>query len=220
MADLKISELPELLPFDSNTQVGGISNSDYIPILDQDETDITLINKKVRVSTLFEFIAPIDTPVLTGTPFSTTPPPGNNSTRIATTAFVQNELNASLTLNSLQDVTNPTTPEANQILVFDDITGTFVVRSSTTTNREILLGNKILTTGSALYQFLDPNGSNRDVILPVGVAGIKFTIKNLDVSNSLNIKESAGGTIQATIDISSPVADIVHDGTEYHIMLF
>ena len=170
------------------------------------------------MSTLFEFLAPLDTPVLTGTPFSTTPPPGNNSTRIATTAFVQNELGASLTLNSLQDVTNPNTPEANQILVFDDLTGTFVVRSSTTTNREILLGSKVLTTGSALYQFLDPNGSDRDVILPVGAAGVKFTIKNLDTSNVLNLKESVGGTIQATIDISSPVADIVHDGTEYHIL--
>lgn len=169
---------------------------------------------------MFEFLAPLDTPVLTGTPFSTTPPPGNNSTRIATTAYVQNELSQSLTLNSLQDVTNPTTPEANQILVFDDITGTFVVRSATTTNREALVGNKTLTTASAAYQFLDPNGSDRDVILPPGAAGIKFIIKNLDTTNNLNIKESVGGATQATIGISSPVAEIVHDGVEYHIILF
>ena len=217
MADLKISELPELLDSGAGT---GIDNSDYVPILDQDEVDITQINKKVRISTLFEFLAPLDTPVFTGTPFSTTPPPGNNSTRIATTAFVQNEISSSLTLDSLQDVTNPSTPEANQILVFDDITGTFVVRSATTTNREILVGSKSLTTASAAYQFLDPNGSDRDVILPPGAAGIKFTIKNLDTANTLNIKESVGGAVQATIDISSPVAEIVHDGTEYHIILF
>lgn len=215
MADLKISELPELLDTGSGD---GISNSDYIPILDQSETDVTQINKKVRISTLHEFLAPLNTPVLTGTPFSTTPPPGNNSTRIATTAYVQNELAQSLTLDSLQDVTNPSTPEANQILVFDDITGTFVVRSPTTTNRESLVGNKILTTASAAYQFLNPNGSNRDIILPVGKAGVKFTIKNLDTTYTLNIKESIGGPTQATIDINSPVAEIVNDGVEYHII--
>ncbi len=217
MADLKISELTEL----PDTGTGdGIDNSDYVAILDQSEGDINLINKKVRVSTLHEFLAPLDTPVLTGTPFSTTPPPGNNSTRIATTAYVQNELSASLTLDSLQDVTNPGTPEANQILIYDDITGTFVVRSATTTNREVLVANKTLTTASADYQFLDPNGADRDVILPVGVAGIKFIIKNLNTANILNIKETVGGPTQATIDISSPVAEIVHDGTEYHIILF
>jgi len=217
MADLKISELTEL----PDTGTGdGINNSDYIAILDQSEVDINLINKKVRVSTLHEFLAPLDTPVLTGTPFSTTPPPGNNSTRIATTAYVQNELGASLTLDSLTDVTNPGTPEANQILIYDDITGTFVVRSATTTNREVLVADKNLTTASASYQFLDPNGSDRDIILPVGVAGIKFIIKNLNTANVLNIKETVGGPIQATIDISSPVAEILHDSVEYHILLF
>jgi len=215
MADLKISELTELP--DSGTG-DGIDNSDYIAILDQSEADINLINKKVRVSTLHEFLAPLDTPILTGTPFSTTPPPGNNSTRIATTEYVQTELSLSLTLDSLTDVSNPSTPEANQILIYDDISGTFVVRSATTTNREILVGDKVLTTASALYHFLDPNGADRDVILPVGAAGIRFVIKNLNTSNVLNIKETVGGVTQATIDISSPIADIVHDGTEYHII--
>ena len=217
MADLKISEL-NILP---DTSTGdGISNSDFVPILDQSETDINLINKRVRVSTLHEFLAPLDTPVLTGTPFSTTPPPGNNSTRIATTEFVQTELSLSLSLDSLTDVSNPTTPQANQILIYDDISGTFVVRSATTTNREVLVADKVLTTASALYHFLDPNGADRDVILPVGVAGVKFTIKNLNIANTLNIKETVGGITQATIDINSPVAEIVHDGSEYHILQF
>lgn len=220
MADLKISELPELFPFDDYTQKGGIENSDYVAILDQSESDITKINKKVRVSTLFEFLAPQDTPILTGTPFSTTPPPGNNSTRIATTAFVQNELSQSLTLNSLQDVTNPSTPEANQILVFDEVTGTFVSRSITTTNREVLTGTKVLQSSSAAYQFLDPNGVNRDVILPLGSAGLRFVIKTLDTSNSIDIKESSSGSSQATLTVGSPIIEAVHDGTEWHILIF
>lgn len=217
MTDLKISELPELL----NNNLGeGISDSDYLPILDQSETDSNLINKKVRVSTLHELLAPLDTPIFIGTPFSTTPPPGNNSTRIATTEFVQTELNLSLSLDSLIDVSNPITPENNQILMFDSISNTFVVRYPTTTNREILDDTKILTTTSANYQFLDPNDSDKDIILPVGIAGIKFRIKNINTNFNLNIKETLGGPILNTVDFSCPVMDIIHDGTEYHLLPF
>lgn len=212
--------MPELFPFDSYLNQGGVDAADYIPILDQDEPDINLSNKKVRLSTLHEFLAPIDSPVLTGTPFSTTPPVGNSSTRIATTEFVQNELGASLTLDSLQDVTNPGTPLAGQALIYDDVTGTFVVKSLTSTNREILTANKVLTLASATYQFLDPNEANRDVILPPGQAGTRFVIKNLDVSNTLNIVEVVNGSVQATIDINSPVAEVIHDGTEYHVISY
>ena len=217
MADLKISELTEL----PDTGTGdGINNSDYVPILDQSEGDINLINKKVRISTLHEFLAPLDTPVLTGTPFSTTPPPGNNSTRIATTEFVQTELSQSLTLNSLTDVTNPTTPTAGQILIYDDLSGTFVVKSPTTTNREVLISDKTLVASDAVYQFLDPNGSNRDIILPIGTAGLRFVIKNLDTGYSLFIKESVAGVVQAIIDIDSPIAEIINDGQEFHVLSF
>lgn len=217
MADIKISEMPELLDSGSGT---GVDAADFLAILDQDEPDINAANKKVRLSTLHEFLAPLDSPILTGTPFSTTPPVGNNSTRIATTEYVQNELGASLTLDSLQDVTNPGTPLAGQALIYDDVTGTFVVKSLTATNREILTADKALTLASATYQFLDPNGTNRDVILPPGQAGTRFVIKNLDVANTLNIVEVVSGPTQATIDINSPVAEVIHDGTEYHIINF
>lgn len=217
MADIKISEMPELLDSGSGT---GVDAADFLAILDQDEPDINLSNKKVRLSTLHEFLAPLDSPILTGTPFSTTPPVGNSSTRIATTEYVQNELGASLTLDSLQDVTNPGTPLAGQALIYDDVTGTFVVKSLTATNREILTADKALTLASATYQFLDPNGADRDVILPPGQAGTRFVIKNLDTANTLNIVEVVNGPTQATIDINSPVAEVIHDGTEYHIISF
>lgn len=214
MADIKISELPEL----PNTNSGeGVEPGDFLTILDQSETDLSLANKRIRVETLHEFLAPIDTPILTGTPFSTTPPIGNNSTRIATTEYVQNELSSSLSLNSLQDVTNPATPLAGQALIFDDLSNTFVTRSLTSTNREVLTSDKILTLSDATYQFLNPNGSNRNLILPVGQAGTKFIIRNINTVNSIFILEVIGGSIQATIDINSPIAEIIHDGTEYYI---
>jgi len=217
MADIKISEMPELLDTGSGD---GVDAADFIHVLDQSEGDINQANKKIRVSALHEFLAPLDTPLFTGTPFSTTPPIGNNSTRIATTEYVQIELGASLTLDSLTDVTNPGTPLAGQALIYDDVSGTFVVKSITTTNREILTANKALTVADATYQFLDPNGADRDIILPVGVAGIRFVIKTLDIANVLNIVEVAAGPVQATIDINSPIAEIVHDGVEYHVLQF
>ena len=75
-----------------------------------------------------------------------------------------------------------------------------------------------MTTASAQYQFLDPNGADRDVILPLGIAGLKFVIKTLDVNFNLNIKETISGSVEATVNISSEVAECVYDGVEWHII--
>lgn len=216
MPDLKITEMPEL----EDTQTGdGVDDSDYVALVDASEGDLTLSNKKVRVRTLHEFVAPLDSPTFTGVPRSTTPLVGDNTTKIATTEWVQNEF-GTISLNTLSDVTIPATPQANQILVFNDLTGTFQAQSPTTVNREVLATTKTLTSASALYQFLDPNGADRDIILPAGSIGLRFVIKTLNVGNTLNIKETAGGSVQATIDINSEVAECVFDGVEWHILSF
>ena len=206
-----MSELEDSLTGD------GVDDSDVLALVDASEPDLTLSNKKVRVRTLHEFIAPIDSPTFTGVPRSTTPLVGDNTTKIATTEWVQNEFGV-VSLNTLADVTIPSTPQANQILVYNDLTGTFQAQSPTTVNRETLTAAKSLTSASALYQFLDPNGTARDVILPAGAAGLRFVVKTLDVNFPLNIKETAGGAIQAVIDISSQVAECVFDGIEWHII--
>ena len=216
MPDLKISEMPELEPTATGT---GVEDSDYLTILDVSELDITQSNKKLRLSTLHEFVAPLDSPQLTGVPRSTTPALADNTTKIATTEWVQNEL-ATITLNTLADISNPGTPEANQILVYNDLTGTFQPQSPTTVNREVLTGTKTLTSACALYQFLDPNNADRDIVLPTGSAGLRFVIKTLDTDYDLNIKETAGGAVQAIIGIASQVAEVVYDGTEWHILSF
>lgn len=208
--------MPEL----EDTQTGdGVDDSDYLALVDASEGDLTLSNKKVRVRTLHEFVAPLDSPELTGVPRSTTPLLGDNTTKIATTEWVQNEFGA-ITLNTLADVTIPATPQANQILVFNDLTGTFQAQSPTTVNREVLTTTKTLTSASALYQFLDPNGTDRDVVLPAGTVGLRFIIKTLDVGHTINIKETVGGSVEATIDINSQVAECVFDGVEWHILSY
>jgi hypothetical protein len=90
MADKKISELTELQ--DSSVVNNGVNNDDYLIIVDDSESDIELKNKKIKVSTLHEYVAPKNSPQFTGLPTSTTPPLGNASTRIATTQFVKNEI--------------------------------------------------------------------------------------------------------------------------------
>lgn len=88
MPNLKISELPEL----PNSSTGdGINSNDYLTMLDVSETNVALINKKLKVSTLHEYLAPTNSPNFTGIPTVPTPPPGNNSLRIANTDYVQTE---------------------------------------------------------------------------------------------------------------------------------
>lgn len=54
MPEIKISEMPELTPFDNFTLEGGVNGADLLPILDISELDVTLQNKKVSIQTIFE----------------------------------------------------------------------------------------------------------------------------------------------------------------------
>lgn len=54
MAEIKISEMDELIPYDHYTLEGGTDGADYIPLLDSSEIDPNLQNKKVSIQTLFE----------------------------------------------------------------------------------------------------------------------------------------------------------------------
>lgn len=54
MPEIKITQMPELLPFDSYSLEGGTAPDDYLPIIDTSETTAALKNKKVAISTLFE----------------------------------------------------------------------------------------------------------------------------------------------------------------------
>jgi hypothetical protein len=54
MPEIKITQMPELLPFDTYTFEGGTEDEDLLPIIDDSEADPALKNKKVKISTLFE----------------------------------------------------------------------------------------------------------------------------------------------------------------------
>lgn len=178
MADKKISELVELQ--DSSVVDNGINNDDYLIIVDDSETDIEIKNKKVTIATLHEFVAPKNSPQLTGLPEATTAPLGNASTRIATTQFVKNEIdevidyvNTNITTvnsyinNEIADVTSETNTKIAAIKL-DDIQD--VSASGLTT----LDNNKYLSYNFAAnnFQLVDkPGTAVNNLVQIVNVSG-------------------------------------------------
>jgi hypothetical protein len=82
-----------------------------------------------QVSGISGTYAPLSSPALTGTPTSTTPSANDNSTNIATTAYVQTEL-SDMVLNDLSDVVITGTPSNNQVLKYDTGTSKWINSTS------------------------------------------------------------------------------------------
>lgn len=105
-------------------------------------------------------------------------------------------------------------------LVTRDINGDATLRILTLTsgiksavNTETLSGNKTLSESSQQYQVLNPNGSNRDVTLPV--AGMQFIIKNTGSAGEvLTVKNSGGTAIGNNISNTFAIA-YVYDGSAW-----
>ena len=70
-------------------------------------------------------------------------------------------------------------------------------------NNQQLSGTKTLSNTDNQFQFLDPNGANRDVLLPSSTTagGLEFTIVNTTSGiYTLTVKDSTGNTTITTID--------------------
>lgn len=220
MTDIKISQLPELSPTNLLENEEGVSNNDILTILDISETDVSLINKKVKVSTLLEKTAPINSPNFTGIPTTTTSLLNDNSNRLATTEFVQElftQSTSGTTFSNLSDV-NISSPLNNQTIVFDSLSNTFINRTGVPVIRQTLTTNKTLLLGSECYQFLNAQTSAKDVILPIGQLGLKFVIKNIG-NFDLNIKDNTN-TVIVTLTTTERIADFIYDGIEWQVLLY
>ncbi len=91
--------------------------------------------------------------------------------------------------------------------------------SNLAVNRETLTGDKQLNIEDAFYQYLNPGGANRSVILPnPPVINTGVVIKNLDGNFDLEIKENASGeTIQVLGNSSNRFQmSFTYDGVEWH----
>jgi hypothetical protein len=134
----------------SNSQtIAGAKTFSIVPKSSQDASGATDLVRKSQVDTLLagkaatahghtiadvaslqsalDAKAPISSPALTGSPTAPTPTAGDNTTKIATTAFVQNAVSSSAvaTLNDVGDVTIAA-PADNEVLAYNSGTGTFI----------------------------------------------------------------------------------------------
>jgi hypothetical protein len=85
------------------------------------------VSEVTGLQTALDAKAPLASPALTGTPTAPTPTAGDNTTKLATTAFVQNAVSSSAVaaLDDIGDVTI-TTPADNEVLAYNSGTGTFI----------------------------------------------------------------------------------------------
>jgi hypothetical protein len=134
----------------TNTQtIAGSKTFSIVPKSSQDASGTTDLVRKSQVDTLLsgkantshshavsdvtglqtslDAKAPLASPALTGTPSAPTPTAGDNTTKLATTAFVQNAVSSSAVaaLDDIGDVTI-TTPADNEVLAYNSGTGTFI----------------------------------------------------------------------------------------------
>ena len=230
MADIKISEMEELLPFDDQTQTGGIEGEDLLTILDVSETDLTKINKKIKFSTLIEAYAPLNSPKFTGAPSVPTPSQTAslvNDGHVVNVGWVNQRVNE-INLSDLADTdirespSELNVPKEGDSLIYNATESKWKPgKVGPTTKRATLTENKTLTKLDATYLFygLGSGVSNVDVILPDGEADLRFVIKNISPNiGIINIKE--GSQTIATADYNTRVVEVIHDGTEWHAILF
>lgn len=163
MTDIKISEMQELLPYNDQEGTGGVEEDDFLPIIDISATDPVDLNKKVKVSTLFENYAPINSPEFTGQPKVPTATLNSTDTGIITNIDWVNSKLATLNLSNLADVSS-TSPTNGQGLIYNDTTNEWEPGSITTGGTgggggsnyivENYDGNVPTTTGDAPSDYL------------------------------------------------------------------
>jgi hypothetical protein len=198
MADKKISELTELQ--DSSVVNNGVDNDDYLIIVDDSETLIDEKNKKIKVSTLHEYLASLNSPTFTGFPLVPTAPLGNITTRIANTLFVRNEIDevinyidteilATTTLinNEITDVSNNTDTKIAEIKL-DNIQDVIASNLTVADNNKYLSYN--FTNNN--FELIDKPGVSINNLVKIQDVGGIPGLPTLDASNLTNITIPTG----------------------------
>jgi hypothetical protein len=111
-----------LLEGASGNSYGLIGTSQYLDVKNTNgynkeiEVDITALETKLET----DGFAKLASPALTGTPTAPTAAVGTDSTQVATTAFVIDQIDASTQPGALYQTTAPTSPEIGQIWIDSD----------------------------------------------------------------------------------------------------
>ncbi len=99
--------------------VGGITK-DMVGLANVDNTTDALKPVSTATQTALDLKANLASPSLTGTPLAPTAVTGTNTTQIATTEFVQSEIDANVQPGALYQPGEPTSPEIGQIWIDSD----------------------------------------------------------------------------------------------------
>lgn len=146
MTEIKITEMPELTPFDSYTFQGGTAPEDFLPIIDVSESSNALKNKKVRIATLFE-------KYLTAEDVRTEINNSNQTASVERTTLTDNTYQ--VTTVSKYYFLNPDGVNRNvQIVVFD--TGGNIYIKNTSSTNTISLGNMVTNNGLTVLNYTIP----------------------------------------------------------------
>ena len=85
------------------------------------------------------------------------------------------------------------------------------------TARTTATGDITLTSASASYQFIDPNGTNRDCTLPgTPATGLAYTVKHFGSANTVVVKDAAAATLVTLT--AGDTATIIYDGTAWQVI--
>ena len=82
-------------------------------------------------------------------------------------------------------------------------------------------GTVTLTGGSTVYQFINPNGAARDVVLPAlaaGDAGRAFSIKNTGAAGNVLTVKSAAGTQLGPLLANGYAMALVWSGSQWEVL--
>ena len=174
----------------------------------------------------FNAAAQLDSPALTGTPTSTTPPASDNSTRIATTAYVTNAVISQIvTATTTSLVTCPTNiPQDDTIpqnTAGDEVLTVTITPKSATSKLVIQIGACCSSTGSnngaaALFQ---DSGSNalavRGFWSPAsGTVNVSMTyVMTSGTTSATTFKLRIGGTGGSTVYVNGVAGTRVWGGT-------
>lgn len=92
-------------------------------------------------------------------------------------------------------------------------------RLEPSSNTESLSATKTLTSTSPQYQFLNPNGSNRDVTLPSATTNMLFIIKNTgSAGNTLTVKDSGGSAITGGTIANTVAMGFYYNGSSWQLI--
>lgn len=178
-------------------------------------------NYATDITTALGLKANLASPTFTGTPAAPTAAVGTDTTQIATTAFVIDQIDASVQPGALYQTTAPVNPEVGQIWIdsdddieaFDLTNKKTEIPASISANTNLVAGRRyFVTSASALTLTLPASPALNDEIQVIDASGNASTYNITIARNGKLINGTAGNLI---IDNNGGWYSLVYTGTTY-----